>query len=106
MAARHRAGAIAVGAGGAPPPRRLAAADPDLLVVGVDANADNLRAVSRRAAAAPARGGLPNLVLGRLAMERAPGALEGLGDRVSVMLPWGSSAARRGRRRAGRPAPP
>jgi hypothetical protein len=29
-------------------------------------------------------------VLGRLALERAPGALEGLGDRVSVLLPWGS----------------
>jgi hypothetical protein len=29
-------------------------------------------------------------VLGRLALERAPGVLEGLGDRVSVLLPWGS----------------
>jgi 16S rRNA (adenine(1408)-N(1))-methyltransferase len=28
--------------------------------------------------------------LGRLALERAPGALEGLADRVSVLLPWGS----------------
>lgn len=29
-------------------------------------------------------------MLGRLALERGPGALAGLGDRVSVLLPWGS----------------
>jgi 16S rRNA (adenine(1408)-N(1))-methyltransferase len=59
-------------------------------VVGVDANADNLRRASRRAAAAPARGGLPNLLFGRLALEHAPGALAGLADRLSILLPWGS----------------
>jgi hypothetical protein len=62
-------------------------------VVGVDANAANLRQVSRRAAAPPARGGLPNLRFGRLALERAPGALEGLAGRLTVLLPWGSLLA-------------
>lgn len=59
-------------------------------MVGIDANADNLRTASRRAGASEARGGLPNLLFGRLALERAPGALEGLADRLSVLLPWGS----------------
>jgi 16S rRNA (adenine(1408)-N(1))-methyltransferase len=59
-------------------------------VVGVDANADNLRQASRRAAAAPARGGLPNLRFGRFALEAAPGALAGLAGRLTVLLPWGS----------------
>ena len=68
----------------------MAASDPDLLVVGIDANADNLRHASRRAAGPQARGGLPNVVFGRLALEGAPGALGGLADRVTVLLPWGS----------------
>ena len=90
LAARHRAVAVDVGTGDGAYARRLAAADPSLLVVGVDANADKLRPASRRAAAAPARGGLPNLRFGRLALEHAPGALAGLADRLTVILPWGS----------------
>ena len=57
---------------------------------GIDVNADNLRHASRRAAGLRARGGLPNLVYGRLALEEAPGTLEGLADRLTVLLPWGS----------------
>ena len=93
LAARHRAVAVDVGTGDGAYARRLAAADPGLLVVGVDANADNLRPASRRAAAAPARGGLPNLRFGRLALEEAPGALAGLAGRLTVLLPWGSLLA-------------
>ncbi len=61
--------------------------------MGVDANADNLRAASQRAAGKPARGGLPNLIFGRLALEAAPGELVGLADEISVLLPWGSLLA-------------
>ena len=57
---------------------------------GVDANADNLQDVSRRAAGKPSRGGLANLRFGRLALADAPGALEALADELTVMLPWGS----------------
>jgi 16S rRNA (adenine(1408)-N(1))-methyltransferase len=46
--------------------------------------------VSRRAAGKPSRGGLANLRLGRLALADAPGALEGLADELTVILPWGS----------------
>jgi 16S rRNA (adenine(1408)-N(1))-methyltransferase len=59
-------------------------------VIGVDANADPLRAASRRAAAKPARGGAANALFGRLPFEEAPGELAGLADAVSVLLPWGS----------------
>jgi 16S rRNA (adenine(1408)-N(1))-methyltransferase len=69
---------------------RLARRDPALLVIGIDANAASLRDVSRRAAAKPARGGLPNALFGRLALEELPGELTGIADAVTVLLPWGS----------------
>ena len=70
--------------------RALAARHPDLLVIGVDAAADGLRAAARRVAAKPARGGLPNAMFGRLSLTDAPGELVGLADGLSVLLPWGS----------------
>ena len=48
---------------------------------------------ARKLAANPARGGLPNALLGRLALADAPGALEGLADRLTVLLPWGALLA-------------
>jgi len=70
--------------------RQVASRHPDFLVIGVDANAAALRDTSRRFAAKPARGGLPNALLGRLALADAPGELAGLVDRLTVLLPWGS----------------
>lgn len=70
--------------------QRSARLDPTTLVVGVDACADGLRAVARRLAAKPARGGLSNAMLGVLALEQAPGELVGLADALTVLLPWGS----------------
>jgi 16S rRNA (adenine(1408)-N(1))-methyltransferase len=70
--------------------RRAAGADPATLVIGVDASADGLREVSRRAARRPEKGGLPNARFGRLSLDDAPGALAGLADLVTVVLPWGS----------------
>ena len=70
--------------------RHVAACNPECLVIGVDANADGLRELSRRFAAKPARGGLPNALLGRLALDAAPGELAGLADFLTVLLPWGS----------------
>lgn len=70
--------------------RFTAAAQADVLVIGVDAVADSLREVSRRVATKPARGGLGNALFGRLGLDQAPGALAGLADRLTVLLPWGS----------------
>ena len=59
----------------------------------MDANAENLREAGRRAAVKPARGGLPNARFGVLALDDAPGALLGLADELTVILPWGTLLA-------------
>lgn len=70
--------------------RHTAARNPDRLVIGVDANAEGLRAISRRLAGKPVRGGLPNAWLARLALADAPSTLADLVDVLTVLLPWGS----------------
>jgi 16S rRNA (adenine(1408)-N(1))-methyltransferase len=67
-----------------------AAARPDLLVVGVDANAAGMAEASRRAAASPRRGGLPNALFVVAAAEALPAELDGLAGAVTVYFPWGS----------------
>jgi 16S rRNA (adenine(1408)-N(1))-methyltransferase len=67
-----------------------AAAEPDRLVVGVDASAAAMAEASRRAARRRDRGGLPNAVFVVAAAEALPAGLDGLADRVSVHFPWGS----------------
>jgi 16S rRNA (adenine(1408)-N(1))-methyltransferase len=62
--------------------RRSAKSEPEVLFVGIDAIADNLRDASRRASS--------NAVFGRLALEQAPGELAGFTDRLTVLFPWGS----------------
>jgi 16S rRNA (adenine(1408)-N(1))-methyltransferase len=61
-----------------------AAAQPDRLVVGVDANAAAMATASRRVAARPSRGGLPNALFVVAAAEALPA------DLVTVHFPWGS----------------
>jgi 16S rRNA (adenine(1408)-N(1))-methyltransferase len=67
-----------------------AAAQPDRLVVGVDANAAGMMTASRRAAAKPSRGGLPNALFVVAAVEALPAELDGVADLVTVHFPWGS----------------
>ncbi|MBL8954446.1 MAG: hypothetical protein JNK82_26950 [Myxococcaceae bacterium] len=51
-------------------------------MIGVDANADGLALVSRKAP--------PNALFGRLSLDDAPGILEGVAASVTVLMPWGS----------------
>ena len=67
-----------------------AAAEPDRLVVGVDASAAAMAEASRRAGRRPERGGLPNALFVVAAAEALPPELDGLTDRVTVHFPWGS----------------
>lgn len=67
-----------------------AAGQPDRLVVGVDANAAGMMTASRRAAAKPSRGGLPNALFVVAAVEALPAELDGVADLVTVHFPWGS----------------
>jgi 16S rRNA (adenine(1408)-N(1))-methyltransferase len=62
---------------------------PDAVVVGLDADAERMRAASARAAAKPARGGVPNAVFVRAAVEALPLELTAI-DEVHVLMPWGS----------------
>jgi 16S rRNA (adenine(1408)-N(1))-methyltransferase len=86
----HRRVLIDIGAGDGRFAYRLAVANPDTLVVAIDASAHGLREMSWRAGRKPARGGLPNIRCIRATAERPPEALNGLADAVYVLYPWGS----------------
>ena len=63
---------------------------PGELIIGVDASADAMREASRRVAAAPSRGGLPDARFFVEAAEALPGPLAGVAQLVTVTMPWGS----------------
>jgi len=67
-----------------------AAAQPDALVIGVDADAASLAEASRRAARAVRRGGLANAVFVAAAAEALPAELDGIATALTVHFPWGS----------------
>ena len=67
-----------------------AAAEPDRLVVGVDASAAAMAEASRRAGRRPERGGLPNALFVVAAAEALPPELDGLASLATVLFPWGS----------------
>ena len=67
----------------------LATSRPEAMVVGIDPLAENMGETARRAARKPARGGRPNLLLVRAAVEALPEELVGIADEVYVQLPWG-----------------
>jgi len=69
---------------------QLASADPTRLVVGVDALDEPMGEIAAKSARKRARGGRPNLLLVRAAIEALPPELVGVADEVSVQLPWGS----------------
>ena len=93
VGARLRAVHLDFGSGDGAFARWTATHNPETGVIGVDASADGLREASRRALAKPARGGLSNLVFGRLSLAEAPATLAGLADELTVLLPWGSLLA-------------
>ncbi len=62
---------------------------PDTVVVGLDAQPDAMRRTAGRAAAKPARGGLPNALFVWAAVEQLPSELTGITD-VHCLMPWGS----------------
>jgi len=88
--AGHRRLVIDVGTGGGRAVLATAAAQPEALVVGLDANAASMVDASRRAAAAATRGGRPNASFVVAAAEDLPGPFEAMADEVTVRFPWGS----------------
>ena len=69
---------------------RSARKDPDQLVIGLDADATALADASRRASAAPKRGGVHNAIFLAAAAEELPGPLANTADHITIALPWGS----------------
>lgn len=92
LAARVAAAArvvVDVGTGDARGAWRLARAEPDTLVVGLDPAWQRMADTAIRARRKPAKGGAPNLVLVNAAVEAAPAVLDGVADAVTVLMPWG-----------------
>lgn len=89
-AARYERVVVDVGTGDGRWIYRLARAHPAWWCLGVDAGADRLREISFRASRKPSRGGTPNAVFVRAAIEWLPSGLLGLADEVHVLFPWGS----------------
>jgi 16S rRNA (adenine(1408)-N(1))-methyltransferase len=80
---------VDVGTGDGRLPLAWARETPRRLFIGVDANAAGLRDLSGRAA----REGRRNVAYVRAAAEALPPELEGIADRLTVVLPWGSLLA-------------
>jgi 16S rRNA (adenine(1408)-N(1))-methyltransferase len=62
---------------------------PNLLVLGLDAAPDAMRRTAARAAAKPAKGGLPNALFVRAAVEDLPAELTDITE-LHCLMPWGS----------------
>ncbi|MDP8905515.1 MAG: class I SAM-dependent methyltransferase, partial [Chloroflexota bacterium] len=73
LAARHRRVAVDVGTGEGQGVLRRARREPDVLVIGVDAVAENMREASHRASRSRARGGVPNALFVVAAADELPG---------------------------------
>ena len=67
-----------------------AAAHPDVLVVGVDADVAVMAEASRRSARNVRRGGLANALFVAAAAEALPAELDGIAASLTVHFPWGS----------------
>ncbi|HKC26483.1 MAG TPA: methyltransferase domain-containing protein [Jatrophihabitans sp.] len=90
MRERHPGGVVLdVGTGDGKHVLAQARSRPDTLVVGLDAQPDAMRRMSARAAAKPARGGLPNALFVWASAEQLPPELTGVTELHSLM-PWGS----------------
>jgi hypothetical protein len=81
--------AIDLGTGDGRLPYVFARQSPDRLFVGLDASAASLRELSGRGH----RERQENLLYVRAAVEELPAELEGVADRFTVVLPWGSLLA-------------
>jgi 16S rRNA (adenine(1408)-N(1))-methyltransferase len=90
LRAQYAMTAVDVGTGDGRFAYHLASADRGRLVIGIDALDEPMAEIAARAARKPAKGGRPNLMLVRAAIEALPGELQGVADEVSVLLPWGS----------------
>jgi len=86
---KHRELVVDIGSGDGKHVLAVARSRPDALVVGLDAGPDAMRRTAARAAAKPARGGVPNTMFVWAAVEQWPAGLDGITE-VHSLMPWGS----------------
>ncbi|MBU0975588.1 MAG: methyltransferase domain-containing protein [Patescibacteria group bacterium] len=72
---------------------KLAKKNPEKFVIGVDSSTKPLADVSRRIYRKPQKGGLPNVLFIRSAVEYLPEDLTAVANQVFVNFPWGSLLA-------------
>ena len=68
----------------------MARVRPDAFVIGIDANAKPLEKPSMKATRKPAKGGLPNAMFVKAAVEDLPEEIAGVASEIHVNFPWGS----------------
>lgn len=69
---------------------RRAKSRPDVMVIGIDAARENLRATASKARRSEKKGGLRNLLFIVAGVENLPEELSGLAAEATVNFPWGS----------------
>jgi 16S rRNA (adenine(1408)-N(1))-methyltransferase len=89
MQRRYAKTSVDVGTGDGRFAYHLASADPDRLVIGVDALAEPMGARAATAARKPVKGGRPNLLFVHAPVEALPDELDRAANEVYVLLPWG-----------------
>ena len=72
---------------------RSAARNTDKFFIGIDANVKPLEKPSMKATRNPAKGGLPNVLFVRAAIEDLPEEFDGVADEIHIHFPWGSLLA-------------
>jgi 16S rRNA (adenine(1408)-N(1))-methyltransferase len=87
---RYAKTSVDVGTGDGRFAYHLASADPDRLVIGLDALAEPMGERAATATRKPVKGGRPNLLFVHAAIEALPPELEHTADEVYVQLPWGA----------------
>jgi len=69
---------------------RSALQDPTHLYIGIDPNRRPLEKISEKIYRKPAKGGAPNAIYLLASAENLPEELNGIGDEVFVLFPWGT----------------
>lgn len=84
---------VDIGTGAGSAVLRRAAREPETLFLALDADASAMADASRRAARPSRKGGRANVIFLVAAAQELPGALCGIADELTVILPWGSLLA-------------
>ena len=88
----HTAGGVVVdiGTGDGRFVYQSARLNPEKFFIGVDANPKALEKISEKIYRKPTKGGLPNVLFVRAAIENLPAEFDHVADEIHIHFPWGS----------------